>query len=97
MDILQTRQGDTVYSEPILQESLSACHADPRGPPVTKILNGKSGETIKLPRASVNVLRGRVSGFPVHNSGGAPAAYAIAHAPRCSTHCAAPRTANVAD
>jgi hypothetical protein len=34
-------------------------HADPDGPPVTKTLNGKSGEAVTLPKASVTVLRGR--------------------------------------
>lgn len=35
-------------------------HADPDDPPVTKILNVKSGESVRLPKASVTVLRGRV-------------------------------------
>jgi hypothetical protein len=35
-------------------------HADPDGPPVTKALSVKSGESVRLPKASVTVLRGRV-------------------------------------
>jgi hypothetical protein len=35
-------------------------HADPDGPPVTKTLNLKNGESVRLPKASVTVLRGAV-------------------------------------
>jgi hypothetical protein len=35
-------------------------HADPDGPLVRKTLNGKSGDAITLPKASVTVLRGKI-------------------------------------
>jgi len=35
-------------------------HADPDGPPATKTLHAKSGESFSLPKASVTVLRGRI-------------------------------------
>jgi hypothetical protein len=37
-------------------------HADPDGPPVTKTLNGKSGEAFQLPKASLTVFSGRIDG-----------------------------------
>ena len=36
-------------------------HADPDGPPATSKLNVKSGERFTLPKASVTVLRGKIS------------------------------------
>ena len=36
-------------------------HADPDGPPATSTLNAKPGATFALPRASVTVLRGKLS------------------------------------
>jgi hypothetical protein len=35
-------------------------HADPDGPPATKSINVKSGESFSLPKASVTVLRGKI-------------------------------------
>jgi hypothetical protein len=35
-------------------------HADPDGPAARKMLIGRSGEAVTLPRASVTVLRGKI-------------------------------------
>jgi hypothetical protein len=35
-------------------------HADPGGPAARKMLAGKSGEAVTLPKASVTVLRGKI-------------------------------------
>jgi hypothetical protein len=45
----------------VWHSSGATSHADPDGPPATSTLNAKPGATFALPRASVTVLRGKLS------------------------------------
>jgi hypothetical protein len=40
-----------------------ASHADPDNPPVATMLNASQETTFNLPKASITVLRGKVSGL----------------------------------
>ena len=49
-------------AEYVWHSSGATSHADPDGPPKRSVVDLKSGQTVLLPKASVSVLTGKVSG-----------------------------------